>query len=114
MVLLVRRCPSLRPRGTSLATVRPRVIHRVLDSTSARLAPLIGSWPEPALLESGPGFGSSGRWSILTARPRLVFEATGNSWSIRAESSRTERGEGDVLDVLARLLRVYRLADPAD
>src|SRR4051812_12770382 len=106
--------PYLRTRGTSLATVRPCSVQRVLDSTADRPPPGIRPAAEPALLESGPGFGTSGRWSILTARPRLVFEATGNSWSIRAESVRTERGEGDVLNVLARLLRAYRLADPGD
>ena len=59
-----------------------------------RLAPVIGCWPEPALLESGPGFGESGRWSIFTARPRLVFEATGAAWSIVDESGGRETGRG--------------------
>ena len=53
------------------------VVHRVLDLPAERLATVIGSWPSPALLESGPGFGDAGRWSILAAHPRLVWEATG-------------------------------------
>src|SRR5438270_9690234 len=105
-----------RTRGTSLATVRPCLVHRELDIPAPRLAPLIGSWPEPALLESGPGFGGAGRWSILAARPRLVFEANGRAWSLRTGTrpGRIETGEGDVLDALARLLHDHRLADPGD
>jgi para-aminobenzoate synthetase component 1 len=85
-----------------------------LDVPAQRLASVVGSWPEPALLESGPGFGVSGRWSVLTARPRLVFEATGTAWSIRSAAGRAESGAGDPLAALARLLRRYRLADPAE
>jgi para-aminobenzoate synthetase component 1 len=69
---------------------------------------------EPALLESGPGFGESGRWSVLTARPRLVFEATGTSWAIRSQGRILDDGEGDVLAPLERLLARYGLAVPSD
>ncbi|MBN9270810.1 MAG: AraC family ligand binding domain-containing protein, partial [Mesorhizobium sp.] len=55
--------------------------------------------PEPAILESGPGFGPAGRWSILAAYPRLVFEAVGARWSIRTDSGTYEQGD----DPLARL-----------
>ena len=55
------------------------VVHQVLDLPAERLAAVIGTWPEPALLESGPGFGDAGRWSILAAHPRLVWEATGTA-----------------------------------
>jgi para-aminobenzoate synthetase component 1 len=94
-----------------LATVRPDLAYRNLEIPAQQLAPVIGCWPEPALLESGPGFGESGRYSIFTARPRLVYEASGSAWSIVDESGRRETGEGDVLDVLSRLLRRYNLAD---
>jgi para-aminobenzoate synthetase component 1 len=97
-----------------LATVRPALFQADLDLPADRLARLIGSWPEPALLESGPGFGASGRASILAARPRLVFEATGDSWAIRKGSRRVESGQGDALSVLARLLCEFRLAEPGD
>ena len=97
-----------------MAIVRPPMALRVLDLPASRLAPVIGSWPMPALLESGPGFGDSGRWSILAARPRLVFEATGTSWRVRRETGREESGTGDVLDALSRLLRLHGLADPGE
>ncbi len=77
-----------------------------------RLAAVIGTWPEPAFLESGPGFGEAGRWSILAARPRLVWEATDSRWSVRTDNGGIERGEGDVLTALDALLRRYSLAGP--
>jgi para-aminobenzoate synthetase component 1 len=85
-----------------------------LDADAQRLAAVIGGWREPALLESGPGFGAAGRYSIFTARPRLVFEAIDRSWSIRHESGRRETGVGDTLEVLRGLLKEYRLADPTE
>ena len=54
-----------------------RLVTNRLDVPADRLAAVVGSWPEPAILESGPGFGDAGRWSIFAAHPRLVFEATG-------------------------------------
>jgi para-aminobenzoate synthetase component 1 len=75
---------------------------------------VIGSWPEPALLESGPGFGDAGRYSILAARPRLVFEATGSRWSLRYDSSISETGRGDVLATLSELVGRYSLGDSRD
>jgi para-aminobenzoate synthetase component 1 len=97
-----------------LATVRPELIRCELDLDPRRLGAVIGGWHEPALLEGGPGFGASGRYSILTARPRLVFEASDDAWSIRHESGKCETGTGPVLDVLGRLLAAFRLADPRD
>jgi para-aminobenzoate synthetase component I len=90
------------------------VVHQVLDLPGERLATVIGTWPKPALLESGPGFGDAGRWSILTAHPRLVWEATGTRWSLRADQSVTDSGQGDVLGVLGHVLRRFGLAEPAD
>ena len=63
----------------------PRAVRQVLDVPAERLAAVIGAWPQPALLESGPHFGESGRFSILTAYPRFVWEATGASWSSRTD-----------------------------
>jgi para-aminobenzoate synthetase component 1 len=99
-----------------LATVRPELVRcdLDLDLEPGRLAAVIGGWREPALLESGPGFGAAARYSILTANPRLVFEASDCSWSIRHESGRHETGQGHALDVLARLLAAYGLANPHD
>lgn len=54
-----------------------------LEISPDRLAPRIGSWPGPALLESGPGFGQAGRWSILSAWPRRVIEATDGVATVR-------------------------------
>ena len=61
-------------------------VHQVLDLPAEPLAAVIGSWPQPALLESGPGFGEAGRWSILAAYPRLVWEATDSRWSLQTDS----------------------------
>jgi len=97
-----------------VAIVVPRSIRVPLEIPAERLAAVIGGWREPALLESGPGFGTSGRWSILAARPRLVFEATGTRWTIRPESGEGRSGRGDVLGVLSRLLTRYGLADPGE
>lgn len=89
-------------------------IHARLPRLSADvLTRTVGSWPRPALLESGPGFGRSGRWSFYAARPRLVFEATDDRWTIR-EGEQTESGSGDVLEALGRLLDRFGLADPPD
>jgi para-aminobenzoate synthetase component I len=97
-----------------VATVRLPFVHYDLNLPAERLTRLIGSWPEPALLESGTGFGAAGRWSILTARPRWVFEASGTSWQIRSDSGTVESGVGDVLRPLAGLIRRYGLADASE
>ena len=94
--------------------VLPSLVHQILDLPAAPLAAVIGAWPRPALLESGPGFGSAGRWSILAAYPRLVWEATGSRWSLHTDSGLAETGEGDVLTVLDGLVRRFGLADPAE
>jgi para-aminobenzoate synthetase component 1 len=93
---------------------RPATVHHVLDVPANRLAAVVGSWAEPSILESGPGFGDAGRWSILAARPRLVFEATGTRWSITTDADSVESGDDDPLAALAALVRRFRLADPAD
>ena len=97
-----------------MAIVVPRSIRVPLGIPAERLAAVVGGWREPALLESGPGFGPSGRWSILAARPRLIFEATGTRWTIRPESGEGRSGRGDVLGVLSGLLTRYGLADPGE
>ena len=81
---------------------------------NAGLAPIVGQWPCAALLESGPGFGGSGRTSVYAAWPRLVFEATSASWRIKPDVGPTETGHGDPLGRLARLLACFGLARPGD
>jgi para-aminobenzoate synthetase component 1 len=88
-------------------------LHTQLDIPVERLAPLIGSWSDPALLTSGPGFRSAGRFSIYAARPRLAFEATGRAWRLVTPHSE-ESSNGDVLRPLEQLLRQFRLAQPDD
>nr|WP_303652468.1 aminodeoxychorismate synthase component I [Paludisphaera mucosa] len=78
-----------------------------------RLVAAVGAWPEPAILASGPGFGEAGRWSILAAYPRLVFEAVGHRWSIRTDAGAVEAGDHP-LARLEALARGFRLAEPAD
>jgi para-aminobenzoate synthetase component I len=92
----------------------PLVIRQPLDLPPGRLAAVIGTWREPALLESGPGFGEAGRWSLLAAYPRRVFEATGTSWTVRNWSRLESSGDGTPWEPLAALLRRFGLADPSD
>jgi para-aminobenzoate synthetase component 1 len=94
--------------------VRPVTLNQILDVPAESLAAVIGSWREPALLESGPQFGDSGRFSILTACPRLVWQATGSSWSSRTDRGVSESGEGDVLAKLETLLDRWGLAQPRE
>jgi para-aminobenzoate synthetase component 1 len=84
-----------------------------LDLEPERLASRIGGWDRPAFLESGPGFGKAGRWSIFAAEPRLVVEATDRTVRVSREGGEETAGE-DPLGELARLLSAYRLANPAD
>jgi para-aminobenzoate synthetase component 1 len=88
-------------------------LHCRLDLPADRLAELIGAWHEPALLESGPGFGSSGRWCIYAAEPRLTFEAEGGRWRVQS-GPLAESGRCDALGALDRLLRKFKLADPTE
>jgi para-aminobenzoate synthetase component I len=91
--------------------VLPPVVHAVLDLPADHLAAVIGAWPEPAILASGPGFGEAGRWTILAAYPRLVFEATDRRWSLRDDTGAFETGAGDPLAKLAALTRRFGLAE---
>ena len=93
------------------APVLPSVVHQVLDLPADRLAAVIGAWPEPAILASGPGFGEAGRWSIYAAYPRLVFEATDRRWTIGGDRAHSKPAQGDPLIELARLARRFGLAD---
>jgi para-aminobenzoate synthetase component 1 len=90
---------------------RPAALQHVLDVPADRLAYVVGCWPEPSILESGRGFGEAGRWSLYTARPRLVFEATGTRWSITTDAGSEQTGEVDPLAALARLVDRFHLAD---
>ena len=93
---------------------RGLTIRRAVSIPVERLSTIIGNWPGAALLESGQGFGGSGRWSILAARPRMVYEATRSSWRIKVEGGATQTGRGHPLTRLAELLEEYGLADSRD
>ena len=94
--------------------VHPKAANQVLAVPAELLAATIGSWREPALLESGPQFGDSGRFSILTAYPRFVWEATGAHWSSHTDRGVSESGEGDVLTTLETLLKRWGLAQSTE
>ncbi len=81
-----------------------------LDLPPTRLADLVGRLPDAALLESAPGFGAAGRWSLYAARPRLVFEATDDAWTLAGEGPR--RSGTGTLAALTRLLERHGLAGP--
>ncbi len=95
---------------------RDITLRRPLSLPPERLASIVGQWPGCALLESGPGFGEAGRWSIYAARPRGVFEGMNSSWKIRHEAGTAEAGHGDPLARLAELINRYGLGrrDEAD
>jgi para-aminobenzoate synthetase component 1 len=82
-----------------------RSIEQILDIPRDRLAAVIGSWPEAAILNSGPGFAAAGRWSIFAAYPRLVFEATARRWTVRDSRGNFRQGDDDPLGELRRLTR---------
>jgi para-aminobenzoate synthetase component 1 len=88
----------------------PTIVNSALGLAADRVAATIGAWPEPAILASGPGFGAAGRWTILAAYPRLVFEAVGDRWSIRSDDGSYRAGD-DPLAELAALARRFGLAE---
>ncbi len=92
----------------------PETIRRPIDIPPGDLAGRIGGWDGPALLEGGPGLGQAGRWSLLAARPRGVFESIDGAGSRFSGAGPGSAGRGDALDDLARLARRLRLADPRD
>ena len=94
--------------------VRSTSYRQILDAPAERLAAVIGSWKEPALLESGPQFGDSGRYSILTAFPRFIWQATGSTWASRTDRGVWRMGKGDVLSELETLLERWALAQPGE
>lgn len=65
------------------------------------------------MLESGPGFGEAGRWSLFTAEPRAVFEVHGDAWTVSGLGAPAS-GRGDVLEPLRVLLDRFELANPSD
>src|SRR5207302_986190 len=93
---------------------RPLVVSEPVDLPADRLARVIGAMREPALLEGGPGLGPGGRWSILTAEPRLVVSADAESWVERREGREVRIDGADPLRELDRILREFRLADSED
>jgi para-aminobenzoate synthetase component I len=97
-----------------VATARPSLIRVPLEVPPERLASLIGGMCEPALLESGPGFGDASRWSILAACPSLTFEATGLDWKVERGNNVVESGRGDTLEALRLVLEREQLADPSE
>lgn len=88
----------------------PSSIAQVLDYDPVRLSRVIGSWESPAMLESGPGFGASGRWSFLAARPRLSIEARGHAIRLQPDQGPSVDEIHHPLDRLGELLRHFDLA----
>ena len=74
-----------------------------LDLDPATLPRRVGALREPALFESGPGFGDRGRWSLLAAEPRWHFQAVGDRWVIEGVDRVLESGR-DPFGALRRLL----------
>ena len=104
-------------RGPSLSIVASYPQKRSLALPFHELAASLASWPGACLLESGPGFGRWGRWSLFAAEPRLKFEMFDDAWTIHRQD-RSECGKTAGLERLARLLDEFDLAgqdfDPGD
>ncbi len=94
--------------------LRSVAVFEDLDIPADWLAGVVGGWDRPAILESRGGSGDDARWSLYAARPRLVFEALDEGWSIVGEGGTIESGVGDPLGALDRLVGRFGLADPAD
>jgi para-aminobenzoate synthetase component I len=109
-------CPTdhRNPRATVPSSCSRPIRRELPGFTPDRLALTVGSWHEPALLESGPGFGDAGRWNLFTAHPRLVFEANESEWVVAGPSHERQTGRGDVLAALAAFLKRFGLADPSE
>ena len=89
--------PRRSTRASILVSTRllPSFVRHFLDVPPERLAAVIGAWPEPALLESGPDFGDIGAIQyphgfsapgLASDRPAMVF-AHGQR-PVRARSGR--------------------------
>jgi para-aminobenzoate synthetase component 1 len=79
-----------------------------LETVLARVARLVTA--RPAILESGPGFGAHGRWTIAGLDPRARFEASAGGWSIvELGGLITETGTSDPLQALEGWLQQLRL-----
>jgi len=91
--------------GSSRIAAKDRPISLGLDDLRGR----IGSWTGPAMLGGDRRFGRSGRWSILAAQPRLVFESTtGRGYEIQTDQGRSTIGD-DALAGLDSLLKAHGL-----
>ncbi len=88
--------------------VDPELIRQSLVYEPDELCLQVGEMPEPALLESlGDQGPIAGRWSVLAARPRMVFEAVGDNWRLEAPETilpNHPRKGRDSLDSLHKLL----------
>lgn len=80
---------------------------------TADLRSRIGTWTCPAMLGGGGLLGQAGRWSILAARPRQIFEsASGQGFQVWIDQTPTS-SNGDALAGLGLLLEEHGLAGDA-
>ncbi|MDB5351196.1 MAG: pabB [Planctomycetota bacterium] len=93
-----------------MSTVRTASLRIPLDFAPDHLALVFGRRTGAAILESGPGFLGSGRWSIYAAEPRLSFRANSEGWWF----DHHRHGITDPLSVLSDLLREHGLADSCE
>jgi para-aminobenzoate synthetase component 1 len=59
----------------------------------------------------GPG---GGRYSVMGCEPFSVFRSRGSEWSVERQGCPTERGRGDPLGELERMLLVYQVDGDAE
>lgn len=102
-----------------MSASRPKALHGPIDLDPDALALRVGSMPNPAILESGPGFGESGRWGLYTAEPLLRFQARDNAWTTQILAPELKRFIPDAAGVdplqgLQSLLNKLGLDRPHD
>lgn len=76
----------------------------------------IARCPYGVALESGPGFGELGRYSIFAAVPRVVFSANGAQWRLAGSwpTGAMPRSKASVLGAIRALLRTTTAGCPDD
>jgi para-aminobenzoate synthetase component 1 len=59
--------------------------HRPIPNNLSALRAAVAQQADCALLESAPGFDDLGRWSILAAYPRAIFQVRDARWSLSSD-----------------------------
>ena len=106
----------MRVRGEDLQPSKS-LVRVPLEHSYALALDRTAGMENPSLLTSGQGFGSSSRWSILAADPRLIFRATDRTSELLGPNACRFpwfQDSGNPLERLENLLESLNLAQPSD